>query len=260
MFTGPYKNGSNNTRDHRYFAGFYLFLRIIVLCLYFIPKYEDNTSYDISSRPKYICLTLYSQMALFTAFGGIIMLFRPYKQNVHSFFDLLFLLFLATLNILTITSKDSFAAKHINFLFLLIIFGAVILGYFAYLTNKKNNIYCQRFKAKKKRNTPNKKEDKHMDFILVDDDNRDANLMEHPDDYNEYYVQYVPHDQAVSRPEKNTIHDNARSAEINNFETGQLSESDTQSIPGSSNIIPLHSMVSTTQESSISNVNDEDEV
>ena len=202
VFTGPYKNGSNNTRDHRYFAGFYLFLRIIVLCLYFIPKYEDNTSYDISSRPKYICLTLYSQMALFTAFGGIIMLFRPYKQNVHSFFDLLFLLFLATLNILTITSKDSFAAKHINFLFLLIIFGAVILGYFAYLTNKKNNIYCQRFKAKKKRNTPNKKEDKHMDFILVDDDNRDANLMEHPDDYNEYYVQYVPHDQAVSRPEK----------------------------------------------------------
>ena len=94
VFTGPYKNGSKNTRDYRYFAGFYLLLRIIILCLYFIPK----DSYII----------LYSQVGLFVAFGGTIMLFRPYKQNVHSFFDLLFMLFLATLNIVTITLGDSF--------------------------------------------------------------------------------------------------------------------------------------------------------
>ena len=31
IFTGPYKDGSKNTCDYRYFAGFYLFLRIIVL-------------------------------------------------------------------------------------------------------------------------------------------------------------------------------------------------------------------------------------
>ena len=67
-------------------------------------------------------------------------------------------------------------------------------------------------------------------------------------------------DLIVSKPEENTKHSNARPAEINDFDTGQLSESDTLSIPGSSNTITLHSIVSTTQESSISNVTDEDEV
>ena len=68
VFTGAYKDGSNNTRDYRYFAGFYLFLRIIVLFLYFTPIYipqNDNTSYCI----------LFPQMVLFAAFGGAFMLF-----------------------------------------------------------------------------------------------------------------------------------------------------------------------------------------
>ena len=55
-------------------------------------------------------------------------------------------------------------------------------------------------------------------------------------------------------------YDNARSAEIINIKTSPLSESKTWGIPWSSNTIPLHSIVSITQESSISNVNDEDEV
>ena len=42
MFTGPYKDGLKNTRDYCCFAGFYLFLRIIVLYLYFVPGDEDN--------------------------------------------------------------------------------------------------------------------------------------------------------------------------------------------------------------------------
>ena len=82
--------------------------------------------------------------------------------------------------------------------------------------------------------------------------NWDPDCIEHPDNYNKYHIQYVPYE--------NTIHDNTRPAEINDFDIGQLSESDTLSIPGSTNTIPLHSVVSTTQEISISNVNDEDEV
>ena len=65
--------------------------------------------------------------------------------------------------------------------------------------------------------------------------------MKHPDDYDEHHVQYVPYDLTVSQPEENTVHDNTRSAEINNFETDPLSESDSWSIPGS---IPLHLIVS----------------
>ena len=99
-----------------------------------------------------------------------------------------------------------------------------------------------------------------MEFILVDDDNWNADRIKHPDDYDEHHVQYVPYDATVSQPEENNVHDNTRSAEINNFEIGSPSESDNWSIPGSSNTIPLHSVVSGTQESSISNVNNEDEV
>ena len=87
--------------------------------------------------------------------------------------------------------------------------------------------------------------------------------MEHPDNYDEHHVKYVPYDLTVSQPEENNVHatyDNAPSVEINNIETSPLSESDSNSIPGSSNTIPLHSIVSITQESSISNVNDEVEV
>ena len=38
IFTGPYKNGTTNKLDYRYFAGFYLLLRIIILLLHFIPQ------------------------------------------------------------------------------------------------------------------------------------------------------------------------------------------------------------------------------
>ena len=246
VFTGPYKDGSKNTHDYRYFAGFYLLLRIIILCLYFIPK-------DVY-------IILYSQAALFVAFGGTIIIFRPYKQNVHSFLDLSFMLFLVTLNIVTIALRDGCIAKGINFIFLLIILGVIVLGYFPYLIIKKIWISCGNFKANGKRNTPNKKEDENMDFVLVGDNNWDADRMEHPDDYKEYHVQYVPYDLIICKFEEDIIHANTRPAEINDFDTGQLSESNTLSIPGSSNTIPLHSIVNTTQECSISSVNDEDEV
>ena len=36
-YTGTFKNGCDNTSDYRYFAGLYLFLRIIIICIYYIP-------------------------------------------------------------------------------------------------------------------------------------------------------------------------------------------------------------------------------
>ena len=249
IFTGPYKDGSKNTRDYRYFAGFYLFLRIIVLFLYFIIK---NASH-----------VLFSQIALFAVFGGIIMIFRPYKRNIHSFFDLLFIHLLTSLSVdavFTLFKNHDGYAHIVNLSFLTIFFGVIVFGYIPYWTIKKIRICCQSCKANRKHNTPNNEEHEDMEYILVDDDNWSAYRMKHPDDYDEHHVQYVPYDLTVSQPEENTVHDNTRSAEINNFEIRSPSESDTWSILGSSNTIPLHSIVNDTQESSISNVIDEDEV
>ena len=118
VFTGAYKDGSKNTRDYRYFAGFYLFLRIIVLFLYFMSKDASHI--------------LFSQIALFAAFGGAFILFRPYKRNIHSFFDFLFMLVFGSLHIATVTSGDGVLAQLINLPFLLIIFGVIVVRYFPY--------------------------------------------------------------------------------------------------------------------------------
>ena len=59
IFTGPYKNGTTNKLDYRYFACIYLLLRIIILLLLnFILNFQLFTSsllwsnYDISSLSK----------------------------------------------------------------------------------------------------------------------------------------------------------------------------------------------------------------
>ena len=260
IFTGPYKDGTDNTHDFRYFAGFYLFLRVIVLCLYFTP---ENDSYISMNQSDTLYRILFPQMALFAVFAGTIMVFRPYKRDIHNFFDFLVMIILASLHFVTVTSGDGVRAQIINLSFLLIIFGAIVFGYFPYWTIRKIRICCQSCKANRKHNTSNNEEHEDMELILVDDDNWDADRIEHPDNYDEHHVKYVPYDLIVSQPEENNVYgayDNASSAEIINFETSPLSESDSRSIPGSSNTIPLHSIVSTTQESSISNVNDEDEV
>ena len=257
IFTGPYKDGSDNTHDYRYFAGFYLFLRIIVLCLYFKPQ-----SYNYIEQSDRLYRILFPQMALFAVFGGTIMVFRPYKRNIHSFFDFLFMVMFASFNIITVTSGDGVLSQFINLLFLLITFGVIVFGYIPYWTIKKTWICCRSCKANRKHNTSNNEEHEDMESILVDN-NWDADRMVHPDNYDERHIKYVPYDLIVTQPEEKNVHvtyDNAPSAEISNIETSPLSESDSQSIPGSSNTIPLHPIVSTRQESIISNVNDEDEV
>ena len=214
IFTGPYKDGSKNTRDYRYFAGFYLFLRIIVLCLYFK-----------SENPSHI---LFFQIALFATFGGTIMIFRPYKRNIHNFFDLIFMLFLASLSIVTVSNLDKYHYGYvyiINGSFLLIIFGVIIFGYFPYWTIRKIWTCCQSCKANRKHNTSNNEEYEDMELILVDDDNWNADRMEHPDNYDEHHVKYVPYDLTVSQPQENNVHvtyGNAPSAEIINIETSPL--------------------------------------
>ena len=61
VFTGPYKNGTTNKLDYRYFAGFYLLLRIIILLLHFIL---------LTVAVNYI------QICLFVLFSGAIMIFQ----------------------------------------------------------------------------------------------------------------------------------------------------------------------------------------
>ena len=65
-FQGCYKNGTNGTCDYRYFAGFYLFFRIVLLAGFVSPS-------------PYMWLTLIPFPAVVSL---SVAYFRPYKNNL----------------------------------------------------------------------------------------------------------------------------------------------------------------------------------
>ena len=68
VFQGCYKNGTNGTRDCRYFAGLYLVLRIVLL----LAMYSGSVFGMYDEMVSIVCLVI-------AALGFL--LFRPYKDN-----------------------------------------------------------------------------------------------------------------------------------------------------------------------------------
>ena len=68
VFQGCYKNGTNGTRDCRYFAGLYLILRIVLL----LAMYGGSVFGLYSDMVSIVCMVITALLFL---------LFRPYKDN-----------------------------------------------------------------------------------------------------------------------------------------------------------------------------------
>ena len=68
VFTGPYKDGTDNSWDYRYFAGIHFALRLFILPFKYIPNVASILQICVYSI---IILTL--------------VIFRPYKRNIHTF-------------------------------------------------------------------------------------------------------------------------------------------------------------------------------
>ena len=71
VFTGPYKDGTDNSWDYRYFAGIHFALRLIVLPFNYLPAAL------VVTWELHICF--YSIIII------TIVIFRPYKRNIHTF-------------------------------------------------------------------------------------------------------------------------------------------------------------------------------
>ena len=190
------------------------------------------------------------------------MIFRPYKRNIHNFIDLLLMLFLGLINILCITDR---APRDYNIVFQLIIFGVINFGYFQYWTCTKICICFQSFKANRKRNTPNNKEDEDMEIMPVDNDDWITDRMENLDDYNEHHVQYVSYDLQISQPEDITVRatcgsvSSPESTGTCNLDIDLLSTKDTQSTVAVSDklSIPLHPIASEPDDATSITVNED---
>ena len=71
-FQGCYKNGTNGTRDYRYFAGFYLLFQVVLLVAF------------ISTAADYLWLII----ILFAVVISLLFaFFRPYKNNYFNIID-----------------------------------------------------------------------------------------------------------------------------------------------------------------------------
>ena len=84
VFNGPFKDGtSENSWDYRYFAGMHFAIQLVVMTFYYIPLEHKL----VTGSLKLTVCSLY----IFS-----ILIFRPYKRNVHNFSELL-LFFLLTI-------------------------------------------------------------------------------------------------------------------------------------------------------------------
>ena len=84
VFTGPYKDGTQqNSWDYRHFAGLHFFLRLVIMVFYYIPQYK-SLLFVIPILEVTVCF-----LVVIT-----IIIFRPYKRNIHSFSEVLLFMIL----------------------------------------------------------------------------------------------------------------------------------------------------------------------
>ena len=73
-FQGCYKNGTNRTRDYRWFAGLHLLMRFVIVVFYDVSKYQK--------------LTIVFMIIFITLYMTTLAAFQPYKKHVHLKLDM----------------------------------------------------------------------------------------------------------------------------------------------------------------------------
>ena len=193
VFTGSYKNGTTNKLDYRYFAGFYLLLRIIILLLYVIPN-----GYAI----------IIAQACLFGIFCGAIMIFRPHNKDLNNFTEFTIFIILMLGSALATDFKNQilfFASKILLKIFAMFL-RLVIFIYFIYWAIKKIRScygYCRANISNTNNTTAYEaiNDTDQIDGVVDDDNDWIADRMINPQDYDEqhfplapyqYYIRYRP--------------------------------------------------------------------
>ena len=110
VFTGPYKNGSENTSDYRFMAGLYLLARLIILSqLLFGFPYYVNTSPIILP----CCFFLIAVVNL---------IFRPFQKNFYTFFEFFIAIVGGAVGLVIYTDLILFFANFLMFIILISVY------------------------------------------------------------------------------------------------------------------------------------------
>ena len=193
VFTGPYKNGTENTYDYRFMAGLYLLARIIILSQFIYGQYF------VFSIPI-------SQACCSFLLAVIVIIFRPFQRNIHNFNEF-FIMFISVALGCTnsIASFRLFAVSYIDdilfttTIFVLpvingLLFAFIIPGYMIYQVYKMIKS-CHRYHKKNKCLVANRnQEEEDYQPLVGDDDDWIADRMENPQEYDEQHVPFRMHD------------------------------------------------------------------
>ena len=114
VFNGPFKDGtSENSWDYRYFAGIHFTIRLVVMTFYYIPL-------ELMQVTAILKVTVCSLYLL------AILIFRPYKRNIHNFSEVLLFVLLTGLSVYPALVND-YNMFMVFFLLIMPIFGFIII-------------------------------------------------------------------------------------------------------------------------------------
>ena len=188
VFTGPYKNGTENTYDYRFMAGLYLLARIIIL-----------------SQFVYVILMPFVQACCSFLLAVMVFIFRPFQRNIHNFTEFLIMFIImafgctgSVLSIVFLSTSLSYMyfEKHYNRVFLIqasvvliinfLFFVIIIPGYIIYQVYKIMKSCCHYHLRNNAVTKWNQEEDYQP--LVGNDDDWIADRMENPLEYDEQHV------------------------------------------------------------------------
>ena len=192
VFTGPYKNGTENTYDYRFMTGLYLLARIIILSQFVYGQY-----FMLSIPISQACCSF--------LLAVIVIIFRPFQRNIHNFVE--FLIMFVTMALGCTNSVVSFLVSRpkaypesptlgyttVSMILIVVlptvnglIFIIFIPGYIIYQVYKMIKL-CHRYH---KRNNPvaNRNQEEDYQPLVGNDDDWIADRMENPQEYDEQHV------------------------------------------------------------------------
>ena len=171
VFTGTFRDGSDGSMDFRCFAGLYLLLRIFILCFYYIPSQHSE-------------VILYLETATCVVFGGIVMIFRPFKRTITNFANFMIILLLGLMSALCLISEQK--GVLVNLVSLVHIPMIVAFCYFIYWIRGKVISVYRYYKNSFSSNLihdETTEEDNDDENLIIDNDNLPDRLV-NPGDYN----------------------------------------------------------------------------
>ena len=170
VFTGPYKDGTDNSWDYRYFAGIHFALRLIILPFNYLPA-----AYLVA----WILQTCVYSIIIVT-----IVIFRPYKRNIHTFNEVFLV---ASLGVVSWTG--SIIAVPASIIGFMICF--VVIPYCLFWMCKKCRLgirYMNSFKPKPSGTLNVYQSTKRLNVNNNYDDNLFADRLMNPESYDEHHT------------------------------------------------------------------------